>query len=419
MAVRKQRRLDGTTGNVEKSDSWYIYFHDHHRREHSFSAGTDRGEALKLEGRIRDVVRCRKNGFYPPDVSDWLDALPSGLRKKLAKWDLLPGGLVAAGVPISEHLQDWRTHLVASGVSGKQADLLYARCERVFSEAGFKYLPDMVSSKVLNTIDRLAKLLKTKAPKTGEITLVKTDKRVSSNTKLHHVRAVKQFSKWLKSDGRTSSNPLDALAIRGAVVENKRRSLTEAEIVYLLGYTATAGDLQGLSGRERSLIYRVAIETGLRASEIASLNRTSFDFDGLSVKVKAEHTKNKKAALLPVKATTMAMVRDFLKVKTPTAAAFGLKVSEAARMIQADMADARQQWIAAVKDYPAEHRRRAESDFLAIKTDKGKIDFHSLRHSFGTMLAAAGVHPRTAMELMRHSKIELTMGIYTTRKMKS
>ena len=104
MAVRKQKRLDKLTGTVEKSQSWFLYFHDHHRREHSFAAGTDKGEAVKLEGRIRDVVNCRRNGYYPPDVSEWLDALPSGLRSKLAKWDLLSGGRVAAGVPLSEHL---------------------------------------------------------------------------------------------------------------------------------------------------------------------------------------------------------------------------------------------------------------------------------------------------------------------------
>jgi hypothetical protein len=29
------------------------------------------------------------------------------------------------------------------------------------------------------------------------------------------------------------------------------------------------------------------------------------------------------------------------------------------------------------------------------------------------MLAAAGVSPRVAMELMRHSEMKLTMGVYT------
>ena len=49
------------------------------------------------------------------------------------------------------------------------------------------------------------------------------------------------------------------------------------------------------------------------------------------------------------------------------------------------------------------------------KTDqRGRVvDIHALRHTFGTHLSAAGVHPRTAMAAMRHSQIELTMNLYT------
>ena len=41
------------------------------------------------------------------------------------------------------------------------------------------------------------------------------------------------------------------------------------------------------------------------------------------------------------------------------------------------------------------------------------VDIHALRHTFGTHLSACGVHPRTAMAAMRHSRIELTMNYYT------
>ncbi len=41
------------------------------------------------------------------------------------------------------------------------------------------------------------------------------------------------------------------------------------------------------------------------------------------------------------------------------------------------------------------------------------LTFHGLRHGFGSLLAAQGVHPRVAMELMGHSQIGLTMEIYT------
>jgi integrase len=40
-------------------------------------------------------------------------------------------------------------------------------------------------------------------------------------------------------------------------------------------------------------------------------------------------------------------------------------------------------------------------------------DFHALRHSFISMLAAGNVHPKLAQRLARHSNINLTMMRYT------
>ena len=41
------------------------------------------------------------------------------------------------------------------------------------------------------------------------------------------------------------------------------------------------------------------------------------------------------------------------------------------------------------------------------------VDLHALRHTFVSSLQAAGVHPRVAMALARHSDISLTMKHYT------
>jgi integrase len=41
-------------------------------------------------------------------------------------------------------------------------------------------------------------------------------------------------------------------------------------------------------------------------------------------------------------------------------------------------------------------------------TSMAAATFHALRHTFGTAPSRAGVTPRTAMELMRHSDIRLT-----------
>ena len=48
------------------------------------------------------------------------------------------------------------------------------------------------------------------------------------------------------------------------------------------------------------------------------------------------------------------------------------------------------------------------------RDDRGRtIDVHALRHSFGSLLSAGGVAPRTAQAAMRHSSIDLTMNVYT------
>lgn len=48
-----------------------------------------------------------------------------------------------------------------------------------------------------------------------------------------------------------------------------------------------------------------------------------------------------------------------------------------------------------------------------LDAESRQADFHALRHTFGTRLSVAGVAPRLAMELMRHSDLRLTMKIYT------
>jgi len=41
------------------------------------------------------------------------------------------------------------------------------------------------------------------------------------------------------------------------------------------------------------------------------------------------------------------------------------------------------------------------------------VDFHSLRHTCGSLLVASGVHPKVAQTIMRHSDINLTMSLYS------
>jgi integrase len=52
-------------------------------------------------------------------------------------------------------------------------------------------------------------------------------------------------------------------------------------------------------------------------------------------------------------------------------------------------------------------------DRRIVKAGVPKITVHGTRKTCGTLLAALDVHPRVAMQILRHSKIAVTMDIYT------
>ncbi len=73
-------------------------------------------------------------------------------------------------------------------------------------------------------------------------------------------------------------------------------------------------------------------------------------------------------------------------------------------MIRADLA------ATAVID----EKGRLVKEAVPYVDDAGRYaDFHSLRHTTGSLLAASGVHPKVAQTIMRHSNIDLTMSRYT------
>ncbi len=47
------------------------------------------------------------------------------------------------------------------------------------------------------------------------------------------------------------------------------------------------------------------------------------------------------------------------------------------------------------------------------ETSEGIADFHALRHTFITTLAMSGERIKVVQELARHSKADLTLGVYT------
>jgi len=111
------------------------------------------------------------------------------------------------------------------------------------------------------------------------------------------------------------------------------------------------------------------------------------------VSTEADSAKNRKGAILPLKADTADRLNVFANDRMPLEPVF------------------RMPYLCSVV-------RMSHKDLLAVGIDptdngRGKLDFHSLRHTTGSLFAASGVHPKTTQNLLRHSTIDLTMNIYT------
>jgi integrase len=91
-----------------------------------------------------------------------------------------------------------------------------------------------------------------------------------------------------------------------------------------------------MTGYERVLLYRLTVKTGLRRDEIASLRKSPFNFETCTVTVKPKHTKNKKAAILPLRKDTAAELQIYLSNKMPAAKTFNVPV-KTANMIKEDL----------------------------------------------------------------------------------
>ena len=83
------------------------------------------------------------------------------------------------------------------------------------------------------------------------------------------------------------------------------------------------------------------------------------------------------------------------------------------KMMRLDLAAARETWLAEATT-KQERLKREQSDFLCYRNHAVLYaDFHSCRHLFITSLERAGVSPKMAQTLVRHSDIRLTLGVYT------
>jgi len=318
-------------------------------------------------------------------------------------------------VPLADHIADYLADLRDRGVNADRAKTSETYLTADAEGCGFRHLRDF-------SADALRRWLR-------------SDSGMSAATYNWHAALWVAFGWWLTGrriegkrrsqtgDRRLSVNPFDGFGLKNERDDRRRvaRALTVDEMRRLLATARrrpvedalritrgpSAGTLAAkLSterraeleriGDERALIYKTAILTGLRKNELRTLRVGDLSFGDLPfVALRAVNEKNRKGSTVP---------------------------------LRSDLADDLRRWVAGrpaaelVFTVPAGLLRIFDRDLVAAGIDKidehgRRVHLHALRHSTGTALSAAGVAPRVAQAVMRHSDIALTMNTYTDERL--
>ena len=357
--------------------SWRLkFYHGRVLRWLTLYRGKEESETAK--GWIERIVSFRESGReLNAAMLNWLDA-NGAIRDKFAEWGIVDGETAAAIKPISELLTQWDA-MTGGGLNPHHRKERMAKARAVIAACRFRNLLEVSAPKVSNFLEKL--LAAGRSYRTFNLYL--TDFRT--------------FLNWCTAQGAIPANPLRGLKTRNAETDRRRirRALSDDEISALLAAAADGASHHGLTGHERELVYRLALETGFRWNEIHTLERRDIDPAAQTARVQARNAKNRKAAANRISGELAAALADYMSARPalPGARLFpGMWRERGGAMIAADL--------------------RAAG--ITPRNDAGEIiDFHSLRHTLATRLARANTPQHYMKQIMRHASITTTDKHYT------
>lgn len=368
-AYKKQTDVDrGSDGK------WTAFWTDRNGRKRSRVGFTSKAATLDMARKREAEEKSIREGAVDP-----------GDRKRRE----------AVLKPVADHVEDYRLDLLAKGDTGKHANHTASTLLRLLADASVESVAEIPPDQIQAALGRMKV------------------KGRSARTVNHARGAIRAFATWLENSGRIKTAPrLKTLSIQPEKSDRRRerRALDADEIKRLLESTSVGPDyithrdeqrcVTGMmTGTDRSLCYLVAMNTGFRAGEIASLTPERFDLGEYpTITVRACYSKRGKRSgrddVQPIRRDIADALRPWLAGKEPGQPVFPIP-QKSAQMLYLDL-------------------RRA--GIGAIDADGRIADFHALRHTFITVLVARGINVKVVQELARHSTPTLTLGLYTHMK---
>ncbi len=268
--------------------------------------------------------------------------------------------------------------------------------------------------------------------------VARTGEDMSARTRNGYREAWVVFGNWCVESGRLAANPFVKLPKANVKADprRQRRALTEDELLRLLDVARTRpltdrlalnrGPRKGQpgaklneafrarlerEGRERSLIYKTLVLTGLRKGELASLTVGQLRLDDTArIELNAADEKTRQGAVIPLRADLADDLRGWIRAKLEDIQAETLRHGrQVPTTLPVDTP------LFAVPVHLARTMKRdLKAAGIPVKDERGfVVDVHALRGTFATLLAIGGTNPRIVQELMRHSDPRLTSNVYT------
>ncbi len=354
--------------------------------------------------------------------------------------------------PLAQHFAAYQEHRTAKGLTSIRIANTKSKLDRLAKECGFGRLADC-------SADALTRWLNGQQAN-----------GMSAGNRNEYRQELVGFGNWCVETHRLSVNPFSKVPTADAKLDcrRQRRSMTEAELVQLLevarwrplaeygresahrddkredgagqqrkrsNWTKAALTLNGLQtavevsrerlaqnpdfvakleriGRERALIYKTLVLTGLRKGELASLTVGQIDLDAPMpfVELDAADEKNRQGSTIPLRLDLANDLREWLS-DPPNVSTLRL------RNHNVD-ADSGRKLFRVPAGLVRILNRDLNTAGIPKRDERGRtLDVHALRGTFATLLSKGGVAPRTAQAAMRHSTIDLTMNTYTDPKL--
>jgi len=350
---------------------WYVRHVDRHGNEKVRSSKlTDKREALRWGNRVEEQEQRVKLGLISPAEVE---------------------AVAASSTPIATHLEDFIADDMRRGLAERRIQMKRSVLSRFFREEGIRTATEIDAE----AIERhMHWMVETGVPSASDGRCTRGGRRrrikLSPSTANEFRTTVIRFLNWLVEKQRLAYHPCPGKRVRrmrpGGDPRRSRRAMTPEEVERLFAYADEHG---------RGAVYRVALLTGLRRSELEQLQWRDVRLDETTpcLRLRAGTTKAKRADVIPlhrIAAETLARLP-------------GRKTGSGGRVFE---------------EVPSVHQLYRDLDGAGIQACDGRravpnaagevVDFHAFRMTLGTMLANAGMNVLHLKRIMRHASIATT-----------